>query len=180
MSALVTLEQAKRHLRVTSSTSDDDIELKVEQASGIVLDYLKGRAHLTPAVTAIVLTTSIASPTVVTTQSPHVFVNGQTVIIAGHVGSVPDINGSWAIANVTASSFTIPAAVTTAGAGGTATIAWTEVTVPAPVQAATLLMLGHIFGHRGDDAGSSFRPPSASVWDAVERLLVRFRDPALA
>lgn len=39
--ALVTLTQAKTHLRITGTDSDDDIEMKAEQATAIILDYLK-------------------------------------------------------------------------------------------------------------------------------------------
>lgn len=39
--ALVSLDQAKDHLRVTHDNDDEDIFSKVEQASAIVLDYLK-------------------------------------------------------------------------------------------------------------------------------------------
>lgn len=44
MTMLVTLDQAKAHLRVTHSSDDADIELKVEAASGAVLNYLKSAA----------------------------------------------------------------------------------------------------------------------------------------
>lgn len=52
---------------------------------------------------------------------------------------------------------------------------WTSDTVPGPVQAATLLMLTHYYEHRGDDLRAD-----EAVWLAVQRLLMRFRDPALA
>lgn len=39
--ALVTLEQAKRHLRVDFDALDDDILLKIDQASMLTLDYVK-------------------------------------------------------------------------------------------------------------------------------------------
>jgi gp6-like head-tail connector protein len=98
MAALVTLTQAKSHLR-DPDAAKADLELKIEQASAIILDYLKGEADP----------------------------------------------------------------------------AWDEDTVPMPVQAATLLMLGHLYEHRGDDM-----TPDDVVWNAIGRLLCRFRDPALA
>jgi len=97
--ALVTLAVAKTHLHVTTSDRDTDIQRLVDEASAIVIDYLKSRADDT----------------------------------------------------------------------------WTDVTVPKPVQAATLLLVGHYDEHRGDDMTAD-----ANVWAAVERLLVRYRDPALA
>lgn len=50
-----------------------------------------------------------------------------------------------------------------------------EWTVPARMQAATLLMLGRLHMQRGDDEAAD-----AACWQAIERLLVRDRDPALA
>jgi hypothetical protein len=54
---------------------------------------------------------------------------------------------------------------------------WSDgtVVVPGPVQAATLLLVGHLDEHRGDDMRAD-----ADCWLAIERLLVRRRDAALA
>lgn len=41
MASLVTLAQAKTHLRITGTDSDDDISTKSDQATAIVLDYIK-------------------------------------------------------------------------------------------------------------------------------------------
>jgi hypothetical protein len=54
---------------------------------------------------------------------------------------------------------------------------WTPETAEAVVVAATLLMLGHLWEHRGDDTESE---PDPKIWDAIALLLVRKRDPALA
>lgn len=53
--------------------------------------------------------------------------------------------------------------------------AWTAETLPRPVRAAMLLMLTHLYEHRGDDMD-----PDEPLWMAIGRLLARFRDPALA
>jgi len=45
MAALVSLEQAKAHLRVASTDSDNDIELKVEQASAVILERCNSTAY---------------------------------------------------------------------------------------------------------------------------------------
>jgi hypothetical protein len=45
MTMLVTLAQAKAHLRVQHDADDLDIELKVEAASGAVINYLKEAAE---------------------------------------------------------------------------------------------------------------------------------------
>lgn len=44
MVMLVTLEQAKKHLRVVHDSDDEDIVLKIEAASGAILNYLKEAA----------------------------------------------------------------------------------------------------------------------------------------
>lgn len=46
MVALVTLQQAKRHLRVLHDDENDDLNDKIQQASEIVLDYIQ-RPELT-------------------------------------------------------------------------------------------------------------------------------------
>lgn len=43
---LVTLEEAKNHLFIDFDTFDADITLKIKSASGMVLNYLKGRKNL--------------------------------------------------------------------------------------------------------------------------------------
>lgn len=175
--AIISLEHARDHLRVTSFDDDLDIVRKIDQASYIVFDYLKSRAHNTGTID----TSSVANPSVITMTAAHSFVNGQTAIIAGHVDSVPNLNGSHVISNVLGDSFTVPVDVTVAGTGGTVTVEWDEDTVPKPVQTAALLMLTHLWEHRGDggSAGSS-QNPDENIWRAMELYLARHRDPALA
>lgn len=48
MTALVTLEQAKAHLRVDDPFEDNDLTLKIEAASGLVLNHMKGRTIFDP------------------------------------------------------------------------------------------------------------------------------------
>jgi uncharacterized phage protein (predicted DNA packaging) len=43
MTALLTLDVAKKHLRVDHADDDADITRKIDQASAIVLDYIKQR-----------------------------------------------------------------------------------------------------------------------------------------
>lgn len=45
MTLLVTLQQAKDHLRIDTDDGDADLELKIHGASGAVLNYLKGANH---------------------------------------------------------------------------------------------------------------------------------------
>lgn len=164
MAVLCTLAQAKSHLRITDNTRDDDIYLKLQQASDIVIDYLKARAHRP----STIVSSSIANPTVITTEDAHGYVNGETVIITDHEDSTPTINGARVVSNVTEFTFTVPVAVTVAGTGGMATVEWTSTTVPNRVQAATLLVLEDLHEHRPID------------WEAQRRLLERSRDPAFA
>ena len=97
---LVTLTTAKAHLRVTVSTDDTDIQLKLDQAEAVILDYL----------------------------------------------------AEWA------------------------DVAWVSpATAPGAVSAAILLLLTRLYEHRGDDDAED-----AVTWTAIERLLARTRNPALA
>jgi len=69
---------------------------------------------------SVILTSSVANPTVITTATPHGLTTGLTTTIAGHVGSTPDINGAHVVTVLTADTFTIPVNVTVGGTGGTA------------------------------------------------------------
>ena len=51
---------------------------------------------------------------------------------------------------------------------------WTDRTVPPRVRSAILLVLSHLWAHRGDDGGAD------PISDGVVSLLMRDRDPALA
>jgi hypothetical protein len=55
---------------------------------------------------------------------------------------------------------------------------WDVDTVPGEVRSAILLLLAHLWEHRGDDLAPV--EYDAKVWEAIGRLLVRRRDPALA
>lgn len=171
MARLMTLAQAKAHLRVDDDLHNADIDLKVVQASDAILNYLKSRAN----VTATILSASVANPTVITTAAAHGFVTGQTVMIVGDVTATPAINGSFVLTVVTGSTFTIPVNVTVASTGAAAVVYWTETTAPAPVQAAALVLLTHLYENRGND-----QKPDADVWQAISNILIRYRDMALA
>jgi len=66
------------------------------------------------------VSSSVANPTELTclTYIPN-FATGDTVTIAGHSGSTPDINGSHVATITGPNTFTIPVNVTVAGTGGT-------------------------------------------------------------
>lgn len=49
-------------------------------------------------------------------------------------------------------------------------------TAPKRIQAAALLMIANLWTYRGDDIDT----PDEKTWQAIERLLMRDRDPALA
>ena len=67
----------------------------------------------------VILTSSVANPTVVTTEEPHGIVSGQTVTIANHVGSTPAVSGAYTATRTGANTFTVPVNVTVGGTGGT-------------------------------------------------------------
>lgn len=66
-----------------------------------------------------ITSSSVASPTVVTTAAPHGLVSAQSVLIAGHAGSTPTINGTRVVTVISPTTFSIPVNVTVGGTGGT-------------------------------------------------------------
>lgn len=54
--------------------------------------------------------------------------------------------------------------------------AWTPATLPFDVQASVLLVLGHLWGNRGD----ADLAVDEALWKAIDRLLVNRITPALA
>lgn len=71
--------------------------------------------------TGSITSSSVASPTVITAAA-HGLTTGNNILIAGHTGSTPDINGSHTVTVTGTDTFTIPVNVTVAGTGGTWTI----------------------------------------------------------
>lgn len=161
--ALLTLATAKEHLRVKHDFHDADIQLKAEEASAIVLDYLKAR-------TTAIASISVANPTVITTTVPHSLTSGVTYPIAGTT-TTPTVNGNQVVTVTGQTTFTVPVSVTVGQAAAAGTVGapiWTDDTVPLNVLAATLVVLEDVHGRRPIN------------WEAVSALLMRFRDPALA
>lgn len=101
MAALVTLADAKVQCKIPASETalNGELNPKIDQASAIILDYLKSRGDPT----------------------------------------------------------------------------WTPLTVPEVVKCATLILVAHLFEHRGED-----QRLDEGVWDSITRILIRSRDPALA
>jgi uncharacterized protein HemY len=96
---LITLPEAKTHLRITTAAHDADVQMKLDQAEALILHFLKAQADPT----------------------------------------------------------------------------WDATTVPPPVKAAILLYLTRLYEQRGDSETND-----EQVWLSIGRLLVGYRDPALA
>lgn len=91
-----------------AETTDGD----TESASVDEADY---------ATSIAILFSSVDDPTEITTDDPHGLAAGDVILISGHTGSTPSINGTHTIGFVSgADTFTIPVNVTVPGAGGTA------------------------------------------------------------
>lgn len=72
---------------------------------------------------ATITSSSVASPTVITTSGNHNLKIGDTVVIASHISSTPSLNGTWLVTSIPSpTTFTIPVNVTVGGTGGTLTI----------------------------------------------------------
>src|SRR4051812_6869347 len=160
---LVTLAQAKTHLRITDTDHDTEVQLKLDQAEAIILDYLKNPQIAISTVTA-------ANPAIVTTVVPHSLRNGATYSIGGTT-TTPTIVGAQVVTVTGLTTFTVPVNVTagqSTAAGYIWTPAFTPSTVALNVTAAILLMLGRLYDHRGDDEKAD-----VDCWLAIERLLMR-------
>lgn len=132
-SVQTTAESAAVTLAVASGSSIDYVYLRTDGAyrggsSGESLTYSgvafkEGRvyaAYSVPSLSAsrLITTSSVANPTVITTDAHHGFTNGQTVTISGHSGSTPSINGDHVVTSTGDHTFTIPVNVSVGGTGG--------------------------------------------------------------
>lgn len=69
-----------------------------------------------------ITSSSVANPTNILCAAAHGAETGDEVLISGHTGSTPSINGLYKITKVDSTNFTIPVNVTTGGTGGTVEI----------------------------------------------------------
>jgi hypothetical protein len=82
-------------------------------------DVLSSTIVTTPSPVTIT-TSSVADPTLITTSAPHLLAVGSVVVIAGHTGSTPTLNGAQVVTAIpSATTFNIPVSVTVGGTGGT-------------------------------------------------------------
>lgn len=170
MAAYVTLAQAQAHLRDFEVRNQADIWFKTQQASGIVLNFLTVRP-------VTIASVSAANPAVVTTSWPHNLISGVTYTLADTT-TTPTVNGANVITVTGATTFTVPVNVTsaqTSAAGTVSAPSLTAETAPVEVQAATLLVLTHLYQNRGDNQATD-----ETLWAAIGRLLVRRKDSACA
>lgn len=168
--ALVTLVTAKQHLRIVDTDHDADIVVKLAQAEAIILNYLKTQ------ITSIA-SISAANPAVVTTATAHGLTSGVTYTISGTT-TTPTIEGARVVTVISPTTFSVPVDVTigeSESEGIVSTAAYTDITVPGSISAAVLLMLARLYEQRGDDEEAD-----EALWAAIDRLLKRHRDPALA
>ena len=71
-------------------------------------------------VDAVTITSSsVANPTVITAAAVHGLQTGDSILIAGHSGSTPSINGGHTVTVINTTTFTIPVDVSVGGTGGT-------------------------------------------------------------
>ena len=170
---LLTLAQAKQHLKITLPAldpGDPDIQLKLDQAESMILDYLNNPS-------TNVLSVSVANPTVITTEMLHGLTSGVTYTLAGTT-TTPTVNGARVVTVTGPTTFTVPVNVTVGQsdeAGSVSTAVYTTATAPGAVTAAICLLLTDLFQHLGDDQRAN-----ADLWESIDRVLKRNRQPALA
>lgn len=173
MAVLLTLAEAKKHLRVTTVDHDSDIWDKTQEAQEIVIGFLKGR------ILEVDTLTSSGGVATLTTTGAHGLTTGDTVFVRGAGDS--EYNGEVVVTVTGATTFTYtvtgtPAATATGLVRVRASLLWTADTVPIKVKSAIKLMLTHLWEHRGDD----MKDHDDALWSAVKNLLIDLRDPALA
>lgn len=84
------------------------------------LQYLLCQQAIVVKNESLITSSSVAAASVITMANPHGFTTGDSVTIAGHVGSTPSVNGTYVVTVLTSTQFSIPLVVTIAGSGGTA------------------------------------------------------------
>lgn len=92
-------------------------------------DLPNSTATLAYGTESTISTSSVNDPSVIVTTADHDVQTDVTVLISGHSGSTPDINGSHIITKVSATAFSIPVNVTAGGTGGTAQPTTTQMLV---------------------------------------------------
>jgi hypothetical protein len=90
-----------------------------------------------------ITSSSVANPSVITTTVPHGLTTGDTVLISGHTGSTPSINGEQTATVTSTTTFTIPVNVTVGGTGGTLTRGKTMNGAAAYLEMTALSLGGH-------------------------------------
>jgi hypothetical protein len=91
-----------------------------------------------------VVSSSVNNPTLITTTGAHHLSTGDTVLIAGHAGSTPDINGEHTITVASATTFSLDSVnVTVGGTGGTAVQGGSHLGGAAYLQVTSLTLGGY-------------------------------------
>uniref|UniRef100_A0A6M3XL52 Uncharacterized protein n=1 Tax=viral metagenome TaxID=1070528 RepID=A0A6M3XL52_9ZZZZ len=88
----------------------------------------------TQATAVSITSSSVANPTVITTAAVHGLTTGDSILIAGHTGSTPALDGTHVVTVVSTTTFTIPVNVTVGGSGGTMTLISTRYGIIAYLQ----------------------------------------------
>lgn len=96
-------------LGATSAEIDDTALIA---AANICDEYVLSSSPIT------ITSSSVANPTVITATA-HKLRTGDGIVIAGHSGSTPSLNGNHTVTVVTDDTVTIPVNVTVGGTGGT-------------------------------------------------------------
>ena len=88
----------------------------------------------TQATAVNITSSSVANPTLITAAAVHGLTTGDSILIAGHTGSTPALDGTHVVTVVSTTTFTIPVNVTVGGSGGTMTLISTRYGIIAYLQ----------------------------------------------
>jgi hypothetical protein len=113
-----------------------------------------------------IATSSVANPTHIASTA-HGMVNGDSVLIAGHSGSNPAINGAYTVTRISNDEYTIPVNVSTGGTGGTGTKTSTNYGAVAYLQAFSCASGSATFKVKGSSDGSTYADVTGLAFAAV-------------
>jgi hypothetical protein len=98
-----------------SASGSWDATITLAVATNVLVETIP-----TPPASKTITSSSVADPTLITTSTAHALAVGSVVVIAGHTGATPALNGAQVVTAIPSSTtFNIPVSVTVGGTGGT-------------------------------------------------------------
>lgn len=110
-----------RFMRIEYADSLFEIDTYTSATQILLKDWTGAAIPATP----VIVSSSVANPTLITTLTAHGFTTGNSIAINGHTGSTPALDGIHTVTVVSPTTFTVPVNVTVGGTGGVASLGQT-------------------------------------------------------